>query len=332
MIGNPLLIKLAIHFLKLAYLFLQFGPEYIFEWLNTPTLYMPDCLDQLYKFHAEFLTMEHIMSVHGVEYYWDMYDFYYGDNPTVRPKFEPSPFDPDKYKDAKVVLDSEGKAVVPLRRRLSEDPHPGFYFKTKEYLDFLAKKLTEPFLEKYSSSKDLLGDTFPPKDSAIIYDFFGDGHPYYSFPKHIYYNDRYPFNTLPNLTKSSFMIPFDGYSMDGLILNIDIDSEPAEELIYGFSRNVVMFSKTVFDFIQEPGPIDAELKDFLYDLYSASINPKYMRQVFYKSKKDVKPRPFGRGAVYPMKRGQKKPLSYFFSSKKPKKKHWVKFKFGKDET
>jgi hypothetical protein len=311
--------KLAIQFCKLVYLFLQQGPELIFELLNVPTLYIPDCMEELYAFHKEFLTAEYIISAFGEQYYLDYYDFCYGDH-VIKPNFEPSPFDPDKYSDAKPVLDSEGKAVVKLRRRLSDDPHPGFYFKTKEYLDFLAKKLTEPFLEKYSSSKDLLGDTFPPKDGSLIYDFYGEGIPYSYFPKQVYYNDRYPFDSLPNLTKSSYMIPFDGYSIDGLILNIDLDSEPAQELVYGFSRNIIMFSKTVFDFVLEPGPIDSELQDFLYDVYSASVNPKFMRQVFYKSKSNVKPRPFGRGAVYPMKRGQKKPLSYFFSSKKPKKK------------
>jgi hypothetical protein len=326
------LLRLLILCGKTAALFVSNGTEFIFELFDIATLYIPNCLDELYAFHAEFLTKEYIISVYGEEYYRDFLDFCYGDSESEQRQHssrllqafnqlnietqsdlpEVEEFDNEKgtkvenLEDKPVAESSEEentdtdtpKKKVRIQRRRSPDPHPGFYEKTPAYLEFLSEKLN-PNLHKYSSSKDLLGERYPPSDGSLVYDFFSDGIPKYKFPQYVYSVPDYPFETLPNLSGLLFgpffegyiigvSTPFDGYSLDGLLLNKKATHDPV--VFYKFSKDVFVFSKTMYDFIQNPGPLDPELEEFFLDLYRAFTRPRYVRKVFYKSKRDIRPK------------------------------------------
>lgn len=321
-------------FCRTAAVFASQGTDYIFDLFDIATLYIPDCLDELYAFHAEFLTKEHIIRVHGEDYYKAFLDFCYGDSDSEHMRRHSSLFKafnsqtqtPSDFSDFSEVEEvdnekttkvesSEDKLVVEsseeektedtppkkksrLRRRRSPEPHPGFYEKTPAYLEFLAEKLN-PSLHKYSSSKDLLGNTYPPADGSLVYDFFSDGIPKYKFPQYTYSIPEYPFETFPDLSGLLFgpffegygigiSTPFDGYSLDGLLLNKKATHDPV--FFYKYSKDVFVFSKTMFDFMQNPGPLDPELEEFFLDLYRAFSRPRYVRKVFYKSKRDIRPK------------------------------------------
>lgn len=192
----------------------------------------------------------------------------------------------------------------PTPIKIPKDPHPGFYTGSQEYLDFLAKKLN-PVLDKYSCSKELLGSKFPPKDGTLIYDFFGEGIPAYKFHQHYLPSFYPPVDSLPNpLGEIFFIIPIDGYSLDGLLLNESFPPKP-EETVYGFSKNIFTFLETTYKIVQKPGRLDPELKDFLHDVYSAYRKPGHVRHVFYKSKDDISRKPFRRWVL----RKRKNPVS-----------------------
>jgi hypothetical protein len=294
--------KLLILFLKTSVLFIHNGPEFIFELYNIATLYIPDCMDELFAFHADFLTKEHIIRVYGEAYYQDYLDFCYGDTSVEQVQHhpcisdispeevtetenpQPKEFDNQNISEEENNKSSEKKPPVRLRRRISPGPHPGIFTNSPEYFDFLAKKLN-PSLNLYTSSIDLLGEKFPPADGSLINDFFSEGFPKYKFPTYYYFYPDffYPFNILPNPQGHSFFIPFDGYSMDGKLLNKNLSSD---ELRYGFSKNIFVFAKTAYDFMKNPAPFDPELEEFFIDVYRAFTRPRYVRKVYYKSKKD----------------------------------------------
>ena len=312
-----LLIKFLILFGKTAALFVSNGTEFVFELFEIATLYIPNCLDELYAFHAEFLTKEYIISVYGEEYYKDFLEFCYGDSDSeqmrhsshllkafnefhIEPQSDVEEFNIEK--DAENDAENE-KTDVPIKkssvqRHRSPEPHPGFYEKTPAYLDFLAEKLN-PSLHKYSSSKDLLGERYPPADGSLIYDFFSDGVPKYKFPQYTYIFSYYPFEMFPGLPGSWYgpffegsvigiSTPCDGYSLDGLLLNKKAVPDPV--VVYKFSKDIFVFSKTMYDFMQNPGPLDPELEEFFLDLYRAFTRPRYVRKVFYKNKRDIGPK------------------------------------------
>ena len=318
-----LLFKFISLFCKTAFLFAHHGPEHIFELLNIATLFVPDCLDDLYAFHSEFLTKEHIISVYGEEYYKAYLDFCYGDSGSELKRsstppleaFEDTPSELSQFdnKEETQIENSEEKPVVEsseeektdtpkkkssVQRHRSPEPHPGFYEKTPAYLEFLAEKLN-PNLHKYSSSKDLLGERYPPVDGSLIYDFFSDGIPKYKFPQYTYSVPHYPFETFPNLSGLLFgpffegyvigvSTPFDGYSLDGLLLNKKAAPDPV--FVYKFSKDIFVFSKTMYDFMQNPGPLDPELEEFFLDVYRSFTRPRHVRKVFYKNKGDLGPK------------------------------------------
>lgn len=209
--------------------------------------------------------------------------------------------------------------------QFDSDPYLGFdpdSIDLKNYLDFLAKKLN-PNLTKYSTSLDTLGETFPPADGSLIYDFFSDGVVKYKFPQYFFTKRDLPsyLSNLSSLLPDKEVFPLDGYSLDGLLLNRKIEKDPGVP-IFRFSKNIFSFLKTVGDFFQNPaGLLEPKLDDFVVDVIRGYRRPKYTRFVFYKNKQELR-KPFSYRTPWKRER--------FYNSEKYKKQQKEREKSNKN--